>query len=80
LGTNKKVIIVHPQTRYWSPVERTLKLFFNFFSLKKRFKPKKPDVHLYQFPFVCSLREIWEVTDVTEEDFETITCVNDKCK
>ncbi len=29
-GTNKKVIIINPQTRYWSPVERTLKLFLTF--------------------------------------------------
>jgi hypothetical protein len=35
LGTNKKVIIVHPQTRYWSPVERTLKLFLTFFPKEK---------------------------------------------
>ena len=35
LGTNKKVIIVHPQTRYWSPVERTLKLFLTFFPEEK---------------------------------------------
>jgi hypothetical protein len=35
LGTNKKVIIVHPQTRYWSPVERTLKLFLTFFLKEK---------------------------------------------
>ena len=40
LGTNKKVIIVHPQTRYWSPVERTLKLFLTFF-LKEKIQTRK---------------------------------------
>ncbi len=35
LCTNKKVIIVHPQTRYWSPVETTLELFLTFFLKEK---------------------------------------------
>ena len=53
LGTNKKVIIVHPQTRYYSPVERTLKLFLNFF-LQEKIQTQETDVLLYQFPFSCS--------------------------
>jgi hypothetical protein len=55
LGTNKKVIIVHPQTRYWSPVERTLKLFLNFF-LQEKFQTQETGRPFVPVPFFVFLR------------------------
>ena len=55
LGTNKKVIIVHPQTRYWSPVERTLKLFLTFF-LKEKIQTRKTVRPFVPVPFRVFLR------------------------
>jgi hypothetical protein len=55
LGTNKKVIIVHPQTRYWSPVERTLKLFLTFF-LKEKIQTQETGRPFVPVPFFVFLR------------------------
>jgi hypothetical protein len=55
LGTNKKVIIVHPQTRYWSPVERTLKLFLTFF-LKEKIQTQETGRPFVPVPFRVFLR------------------------
>ena len=55
LGTNKKVIIVQPQTRYWSPVERTLKLFLTFFP-KEKIQTQKTGRSFVPVPFSVFLR------------------------
>ena len=55
LGTNKKVIIVHPQTRYWSPVERTLKLFLYFF-LQEKIQTQETGRTFVPVPFFVFLR------------------------
>jgi hypothetical protein len=55
LGTNKKVIIVHPHTRYWSPVERTLKLFLNFF-LQEKIQTQETGRPFVPVPFFVFLR------------------------
>jgi hypothetical protein len=55
LGTNKKVIIVHPQTRYWSPGERTLKLFLNFF-LQEKIQTQETGRPFVPVPFFVFLR------------------------
>ncbi len=51
----QKVIIVHPQTRYWSPVDRTLKLFLTFF-LKEKIQTQETGRPFVPVPFRVFLR------------------------
>ncbi len=46
---------LHPQTRYWSPVERTLNLFLNFF-LREKIQTQETGRTFVPVPFFVFLR------------------------